>query len=137
MPQENKEKYLLDTSAIFTLIEDEKGADEVEHILRQKRIILPFIVLLEVYYISWRERGEEIADRRYAMLKSLNAEFISSLNETTLITAGKLKAKYNISLADAIIAACAITNNAILVHKDKEYEVLGDQLKQHILPYEK
>ena len=137
MPPENKGKYLLDTSALFTLIENEKGADEVEHILRQKRIILPFIVLLEVYYISWREKGKEIADRRYAMLKSLNAEFISSLDEPTLITAGRLKAKYSLSLADAIIAACAITNDAVLLHKDKEYEVLGNQLKQHVLPYEK
>ena len=137
MPPENKEKYLLDTSAIFTLIEDEKGADEVERILREKRIILPFVVLLEVYYISWKEKGEEIADRRYAMLKSLNAEFILSLDEPTLMTAGRLKAKYNLPLADALIAACAITSDAILVHKDKDYEVLGNQVKQHILPYEK
>ena len=133
----NKEKYLLDTSALFALIEDEKGADEVERILRQKKIILPFIVLLKVYYISFRERGEEIADKRYAMLKSLDAEFLWGMDEPILITAGKFKGKYKLPLEDAIIAAYARNNQAILVHKDREYEVLRDQVRQYILPYEK
>ena len=62
MLKESEPKYLLDTSALLTLIEDEAGADEVEKILREKKVILPFIVLLEVYYISLTEEGEEIAD---------------------------------------------------------------------------
>ena len=137
MLKESEPKYLLDTSALLTLIEDEAGADEVEKILREKKVILPFIVLLEVYYISLTEEGEEIADRRYAMLKSLDAEFITSLDEPTLLTAGRLKARYRISLADAIISACAITHDAILVHKDQEYEALQHEVKQYILPYKR
>ena len=63
--QENK-TFLLDTSAWFAYIEDEVGADEVENILRFSRLIVPSIVLLEVYYISLREKGEDVALKRYA-----------------------------------------------------------------------
>ena len=48
----NENLYLLDTSAWFTLMEDEEGADEVERILQNGEILIPFIVLLEVYPIS-------------------------------------------------------------------------------------
>lgn len=128
-------KFLLDTSAWFTFMEDEKGADEVESILTTKDIIIPFIVLMEVYYISFREKGEYIASERYAFLKSLEAEFIWQIDEPTLLMAGKFKALYRISLADAVIAAIAKRNGAILVHKDPEYEALKKEIEQKILPY--
>ena len=128
-------KFLLDTSAWFTFMEDEKGADEVESILTTKDIIIPFIVLMEVYYISFREKGDYIASERYAFLKSLEAEFIWQIDEPTLLMAGKFKALYRISLADAVIASIAKRNGAILVHKDPEYEALKKEIEQIILPY--
>ena len=128
-------KFLLDTSAWFAFMEDEKGADEVENIIITKEIIIPFIVLLEVYYISFREKGEYVATERYAFLKSFKAEFIWEIDEPTLFIAGKFKALFRISLADALIAAIAKRNDAILVHKDPEYEVLKSEIEQMVLPY--
>ncbi len=129
------EKFLLDTSAWFTFMEDEEGADEIENILLTRDIIIPFIVLLEVYYISFREKGEYIASERYAFLKSLEAEFVWNIDEPTLIMAGNFKALYSLSLADALIAAIAKRYRAVLVHKDPEYEALKREVKQIILPY--
>ena len=131
------EKFLLDTSAWFTFMEDEEGADEIENILLTRDIIIPFIVLLEVYYISFREKGEYIASERYAFLKSLEAEFIWDIDEPTLIIAGNFKALYRLSLVDAIIASIAKRNRAVLVHKDPEYEALKREVKQIILPYKR
>ena len=51
-------RYLLDTSALLTLIEDEAGANRVEAVLREEKILLPWVVLLEVYYISLQEQGD-------------------------------------------------------------------------------
>jgi hypothetical protein len=48
----SESKYLLDTSAILTLLEDEEGAERVEILLRQEQILLPYLVLLETYYIT-------------------------------------------------------------------------------------
>ena len=56
----NENLYLLDTSAWFTLMEDEEGTDEVKKILQNGQILIPSIVLLEVYYISLREKGKGI-----------------------------------------------------------------------------
>lgn len=129
------DKYLLDTSAILALMENEAGAERVEEILRTGEVLIPFPVLLEAYYISLQERSEAVADERYALLRHLSATEIWEVDEPTLLTAARLKARFRISLADALIAAFAVRSSAILVHKDPEYEALGDQVRQEALPY--
>ena len=66
---------------------------------------------------------------------SIGSKIIWELDEPTLFIAGRLKATFKISLADAIIAALAKIQNAILVHKDPEYEQLHMEIKQITLPY--
>jgi len=56
-------------------------------------------------------------------------------NEATLRLAASFKAAHRISFADALIAGFAAAHNAILVHKDPEYEVLKDKVKLQPLPY--
>ena len=126
-------RYLLDTSAILSFIEDEEGAERVDHILRHEETLLPFPVLFETYYISLREQSEDIADKRYALLKQLPASFLLELDEPTLLTAGRLKAHFRISLAGAIIAAFAVQQEFVLVHKDPELEALAETVQQEIL----
>jgi len=46
-----------------------------------------------------------------------------------------LKAAYRLSFADAWIAATAMFYDAILVHKDPDFEQLEDKLKALKLPY--
>ena len=127
-------RYLLDTSAVLALVEDEDGADRVEALLRTQDVIVPFVVLLESHYISRREQGEAEADRRYALLRQLTPHILWEVDEPTLLTAARLKALNPISLADALIAAFAIQNDAILVHKDAEYEVVAGEVELETLP---
>lgn len=129
------ERYVLDTSAIFTLIENEEGAELVEQILRQEEIFLPWLVLLEATYISRQERGEAVAVQRYALIKQLPAQILWEADEQVLLTAARLKAENRLSLADSIIAAFAIQKKATLLHKDPEYEVLQGQVSMKALPY--
>ena len=131
----SRSKYLLDTSAVLTLLEDEEGADRVETLLRNEEILLPFLVLLETYYITLQKETEDVADQRYALLKQLPATFLSDIDEPTLLTAARYKARYPISLADALIAAFAVRHDAILVHKDPELELLSEMVQQEKLPY--
>lgn len=128
------EHYLLDTSALIALIEDEAGADRVEQIITEGRAILPWPVLLEIFYITSREHGQAEADRRYAMTSRLNVQILWRIEEPVLLTAGRLKAEYRISLADALIAAFAQRTDATLVHKDPEYEVLAGVVDMERLP---
>lgn len=129
------EAFILDTSAIFTLIEDEQGAERVENLLRTQEIYIPWIVLLEVTYISRQELGEAEAELRLANLKRLPVTFLWEADEPILLTAARLKANHRISLADAIIASYAMQLDAILIHKDPEYEYLSGQVKIEALPY--
>ena len=132
---ENEIAYLLDTSAILAMIEGEAGADRTEQLLRNHRVLLPFVVMLEIYYITLQERGEEEANSRYAMLKGLEIGLLNEVTEPVLLRAAQMKAYARISLADAIIAAFAAINGAVLVHKDPEFNALKDQVSVESLPY--
>jgi predicted nucleic acid-binding protein len=127
--------YLLDTSALLSFIEDEEGADRVEQALRQKETIVPWPILLEMYYITLQEEGQAEADRRFALIKQLKVKILYDMDEATVLTAAMLKARHHVSLADAIIAAFAIRKGAILIHKDPEFEALTGLLKMESLPY--
>ena len=131
----SERRYLLDTSALLTLIEDEDGADRVAALLRLPSTIITWVSLLEVVYITRQERDAVEADQRYALLKALPATLLWPVDEPTLLTAARLKAQYRLPLADTLIAACAIQANATLVHKDPEYEQLAEQVTLEALPY--
>ena len=92
--------YLLDTSALFTFIEDEHGADRVEQALNQVTTLIPWTVLLETYYITLQEEGQAEADRRIALIKQLKVRILWDMDESILLTAAKLKANHRISLAE-------------------------------------
>jgi predicted nucleic acid-binding protein len=126
-------KFVLDTSAIFSLIESEAGKDRVAQIIREEEILIPFVSLLELHYISWQEQGEEEANRRLAILKQ--KPILWQYDEVLLSLASRLKAKHHISLADAMIAAVCIYYDAILVHKDPEYDQLTGLVEMETLPY--
>jgi predicted nucleic acid-binding protein len=121
----------------MTLLEDEEGAQRVETILRQEEVLLPFLALLETYYITLQEQPEDVADKRYALLKQLPATILWNIDEPSLLTAGRLKATYRLSLADALIPAMAIRNKAILVHKDPEIAALSEIVQLEALPCKK
>jgi len=129
--------FVLDTSALMTFIEKETGAERVRDVLLKQTIIIPWLSILETVYISQRELGEEEALTRYALLKKLDAEIIWDADEALLLNAARIKSTHSLSLADSVIAAIATQRNAILLHKDPEYEPLQDVLEMEILPFRK
>lgn len=134
MIEKETECYVLDTSAILTLIEDEPGADRVEELLRTGAALLPFVVGLETYYVTLRERGADEAERRLFLLRQLPARWLDTVGQKVLVRAGRFKAEHSLSFADCLVAAFAAEAGAVLVHKDPEYDAL-DGLPQERLPY--
>lgn len=136
-----EDRYVLDSSAFFALFEDEDGADVVQNLLEKAQegditVFSSFASYAEVFYITYREEGEEQAYRRVSLMERLRIIKVDSSRELGLI-AGRLKAVHRISFADAWIAAAAIILGAVLVHKDPEFEELKDKLKMLKLPYKK
>jgi predicted nucleic acid-binding protein len=126
---------LLDTSALLTLIEDEAGAARVEQVLRAGAAIIVWTSLLEVVCVTQRERGVPEAERRYALLKVLPVTLLWSIDEPILLIAARFKAGYRVSFADAIIAAYAAYYQAVLLHKDPQFEALASEIDIEALPY--
>jgi len=136
---ERNATYVLDTSALLTLIEDEAGADEVQHILESAisgnaEIVVSFMSFMEVFYITLQERDMEEAHARVHLMKSLPVTRVESTASMGTAAAG-LKAKHRISVADAWIAALALERNAVLIHKDPEFEQTEDEIESFKLPY--
>ncbi len=131
----DRSPILLDSSALLTLIEDEAGAQRVEQVLREEETLLPWMALLEVHYVTRQEKGEDEADRRFALLQQLGSKIVWEVDERLVLAAAALKADHRVSLADSMIAAYANRAGAVLLHKDPEFEVLAERVRLEALPY--
>ncbi len=132
-------RYVLDTSALFALFQEEAGAQEVEALLRESqsgkaKIFVSFVSFVEVMYRLIQTVGAERAQETYAGMKMLPIEKVGS-EEPLELEAAELKAKYHLSLADAFVAATARLYQAKLVHKDPELEALATVVPLIPLPY--
>jgi len=133
--------YVLDTSAIFTFTKEEDGSDEVEDILNlakkgKNSVYLSFISFMELYYVTWQEKNEDAAKELIILVKSLPVHMVDS-NERITLSAGRIKANYRLSVADAFIAATAIDKGAVLVHKDPELKIISKYIETLELPYKR
>lgn len=139
MIENNRKRYVLDTSAILAYIEEEAGSDTVENLLIRATtgeidVYIAFITLTEIFYITLQEQGEKEARQRIELVRSLPVKIDESHDELNM-AAGRLKARQRISLADSYIAAVSQLRDAILVHKDPEFEKVAPAITEQRLPY--
>lgn len=131
--------YVLDTSAWLTLIEDENGADTVQKLLEAAQageaiLLTSFMSYMEVYYITLQERDADEARERIDLMTALPVLRVESSTRLG-INAAEIKAHYRLSAADAWIAALANEHEAMLVHKDPEFEQVAALIEVMTLPY--
>jgi ribonuclease VapC len=131
------ETFVLDTSALLSLKENEPGASEVEAILRQYgkkgSVFISFMSIMEMAYILELEQGESASRQGVLQLKQLPLEVVES-DEPLGLAAARIKAGHKLSVADAWIAATAERLGATLVHKDYEFEPLAGLIRLKALP---
>ena len=125
-------RYVLDSYALIGYLENEKFADRIEHLLKQARnhkadLYLHALHLGEVYYITLREQGTNLADLAYSRIKAFPLNFIDHIDEELLLTAASLKATFPISYADAFAAALAKIKNCTLLSGDPELKLLENK----------
>lgn len=129
-------RFLLDTSALLTLRDDEPGAERVAEVLAlatkgKAKCYGCFITLMEILYRVWRDENQAAGQLAYQQCRALPIEWVDN-TEGLLLRAAEFKAKYPLSVADAWIAACASEQGATLLHKDPEFKPLP--LVQELLP---
>jgi predicted nucleic acid-binding protein len=118
--------YVLDSYALLAHFEDEAGGEKVRKILRassagKARLFLSVINLGELYYISLRERGREMAEQILFLMEQLPVDIVIADREMTL-EAAKLKGSHPVAYADCFAAALAIRKNAKVVTGDAEFK---------------
>lgn len=130
--------WVLDTSALMALKENEPGAGVVEKILRREgrrgNVFVSFMSLMEYSYIVSRAEGRASAEEAFALLKQLPFQVLES-DEALGQSAADIKASTPLSVADAWVAATAERIGAVLVHKDPEFEPLKNRIHLQALPY--
>lgn len=129
-------RFLLDTSALLTLRDDEPGAQRVAEVLQsasqgKAKCYGCFISLMEVLYRVWRDEGKPAGQLAHQQCLALPIEWLHSSN-SLLTKAAEFKALHSLSFADAWIAACAVDQGATLLHKDPEFKGLA--VMQEFLP---
>ena len=118
--------HVLDTSALIAYLVAEAGADHVQAIYKQSA--LPFIVLTELFYLTWQRQGPLVAQETYTHVRGWQLPILFP-DEQTILKAGELRATYHLSIADSYIAAFALIAKAILVTKDPDFNLLAPELK--------
>lgn len=130
--------WLLDTSALLALRDNEPGAERVAALLQASalgdaRCHGCFMSLMEVYYRVWKDEGAQLGRQAYVHCLTLPLEWVHE-SPRLLERAAGIKATHALSIADAWIAAAALELGATLVHKDPEFENVAG-LSEERLPY--
>jgi predicted nucleic acid-binding protein len=129
--------YVLDTSAGLTFLKEEPGVTLLDELFRdeQNQFIISFLIPFEIFYTTLRKHSRHTADLflRTTLQFGFEIDYANSMDE--IIAAGLLKGKFRLSAVDAWIAAPAVRRQAILVHRDPEFESLKDYLNLLSLPY--
>lgn len=113
--------YILDSSAIVALANDESGADVVDGLLRnpQNKCYVHAVNLCEVFYDTVRRSNEAQAQKLIADLPGLGLVERRDMNKAFWQQAGNLKAIYRrVSLADCFALALTLRLGGELVTSD-------------------
>ena len=129
-------RFLLDTSALLTLRDDEAGAERVAEVLglaiRDKaKCYGCFMTLMEIYYRVWRDKDKDAGQLAYQQCLALPIEWMAN-SEALLVKSAEFKTTYPLSMAGAWIVVCAAEQGAVLLHKDPEFKPLP--VMQELLP---
>jgi PIN domain nuclease of toxin-antitoxin system len=113
-------RHILDACALIAVLNDEPGRDVVVEVVNRPDtdIAMHKINLLEVYYNIYRQGGKAMAGIFFQKFRQSPVRILPEITDAVFLEAGRLKAAYRISLADAIALAEASISGAFLVTSD-------------------
>lgn len=113
---------LVDSSGWLEFFTDGTLADKYFNYLEKpEEVVVPALALYEVYKKIKNERREE--DAIFAAAQMGRSKIVA-LDDTLAIQAADVSIKYKLSMADAIIYACALQEKAMLITSDEHFSGL-------------
>jgi predicted nucleic acid-binding protein len=129
--ESSKPKVVLDTKPLIKLFAKEEGWETVQKILskveaEEIEATISVVTLTEIYYKYLQEKRADLAKIRTEELRY--AVYIRKLeiNEEVAIKAGEFKGKYDVSIADAFIAAAAYFEGSIIISDDADFKRIAE-----------
>ena len=131
----NAPRYVLDTSALLALRDDEPGAERVHRIIdaaRKRRAIayVSFMTRMELLYRIAASEGQDAAATALRLLDALPLQWVTC-EPPILVESAHIKQRGGLSVADAWIAATAVVRQAVLLHKAPEFDALAELTQEH------
>ena len=122
--------YVLDACALIAVLSNEPGASKVVDVYKEvlagtAELVMNAVNLLEVYYDDRRAHGEVAANKMLSSVKALSIRIVSDIDEALFCEAGRLKASYKISLADAFaLAQTKVVDGTLLTADHHEFDAV-------------
>jgi predicted nucleic acid-binding protein len=116
--------YILDASALVSLLNRELGADElaglyIEAANGRAEMILNKITLLGVYHSYRLADGESYADQLLAIIRKSHLKIVDVISDDLMRLASKLRVSHRqLSFANAFAVAQTILSGGVLVSAD-------------------
>ncbi len=122
-----KPKIVLDTKPLIKLFAQEEGWDAVQKILSRVEAgdleaAISVVTLTEIYYKYMKEKRADLAEARMNQLRYALYLRKVGINEDVAVKAGDFKGRYDISIADAFIAATAYFEESTIISDDPDFE---------------
>jgi predicted nucleic acid-binding protein len=103
------------------LTDDTNAAGFAPYIEREAPLLMPSIVLYEVFRVLARERGKTDADR---FVSQAFRHVLAPLHEDLALASARVSLELRLAMADAIIYATTLSYQAILVTGDVAFRGL-------------
>lgn len=113
-------RFILDACSIIAFVNAEEGSEKMKTLLENaaNEFYMHILNLGEVYYGFYKVEGREKAETVIENLMQLPINFVEDMSIDFVKTAGKYKANYRISFADAFVLALAEKREGKVVTTD-------------------
>lgn len=125
--ESSKPKIVLDTKPLVKLFAQEEGWEAVQKILAkiedgEIEAAISVVTLTEIYYKYLQEKRPELAKTRTQNLRYAIYLKKLEIGEEAAVKAGDFKGEYNVSIAEAFIAASAYLEGSTIISDDPDFK---------------
>jgi len=129
--ESSKPKVVLDTKPLIKLFAKEEGWETVQKILskveaEEIEASISVVTLTEIYYKYLQEKRPDLAKARTEQLRYATYLKKLEIDEEVAVKAGEFKGKYNVSVADAFIAAAAYFEGSTVISDDADFKRIAE-----------
>lgn len=126
-----KPRVVLDTKPLIKLFAQEEGWDAVQKIVAKIESgevegAVSVVTLTEIYYKYLQEKRPELANARTTDLRYAIYLRKLEIGEEAAVKAGEFKGRYDISIADAFIAASAYLEGSTVISDDADFKKIPE-----------